>query len=121
MRTLSEKQQKQRQRQMEAQERRRWIFTAVFAFDGFVNAETVFEKRSQLAHLFSPVSSSGFPIWHHLWINIFNAVIAPVLVVQLWARIHAHRREQLAAEQEALRKAAPPTEGIWPPPPRPPV
>ena len=118
MRTLSEKQQKQHQKQMASLEKMRWWLTFTFLFDSLLNIVTLYEKRSQFASLFSPLSSSGFPIWHHLWVNIYLVIIGPILVFVWWVRIHNYRREQLAAEQEALQKAATPPDGVWPPPPQ---
>ncbi|MGI4791575.1 MAG: hypothetical protein ACRYFS_22355 [Janthinobacterium lividum] len=118
MRTLSEKHHRQIQQQRASLEKMRWAYTFVFSFDAILNAVTVFDKRSQLPYLFTPLSSMGLPVWHHIWINIFNVAIGPTLVALWWMRFHAYRRDQLAAEQEALRMTSKPTEGIWPPPPQ---
>lgn len=112
MRTLSEKQRKQRQKQMASQEKMRWWITFAFLFDSLLNIVSLYEKRSQFASLFSPLSSNGLPIWHHLWVNIYLAVSGPILVSVWWVRIYRNRRKQLAAEQLALQKAATSPEGV---------
>ena len=117
----SGKQIKQHQRYLESLVRNRWGYTASYFLMAGMNLQVIFEKRSQWPSLFVSPITAGIPLWHHIWVNIFSAVMFPLLVAYLWVRVHNYRREQLAAEQEALQKAAMPTEGVWPPAPQSPV
>ena len=76
----------------------------------------IFVKRAQWPHLLH-YPFAFVPFWGSIWVNIFSLVLFPFAIAKLWMRVHDYRREQLAAEQEALRKATLPTDGVWPPPP----
>ena len=118
MRVLTEEQQKKRQHSMEWQIRNRWAWTALFSFSAGISCLGIFEKRSQWPHLFAYPLSAGIPVWDSVWGNIFGIVVWALLLTQLWMRVHNSRREQIAAEQEALRKASTQAQGVWPPPPQ---
>ena len=117
MQIATEKQQKQRQRTLESLTGNRWAFTALYVFFMGTSLDSIIKKRSQWPHLFQVPLSLG-PLWHSVWENIFTFVCMSLFLVLLWRRIYNYRREQLAAEQEALRKAATPVEGVSPPPPQ---
>ena len=75
------------------------------------------QKRSQWPHLFTHPIPSGKTILDSAWANIAELALWSFVLAQLWVRVYNYRRELLAAEQEALQKAAKPPEGVWPPPP----
>ena len=120
MRIATEKQQKRHQRFLEKQLRNRWAYTALYSFWVLESIQRIFVKRAQWPHLLH-YPFSLVPFWGSIWVNIFSLVLFPFIITQLWLRIHNYRQEQLAAEQEALRKAASPTDGVWPPPPQSPI
>jgi len=115
---LTEKQQKQRQRTLEWQLRNRWFLTALYSFWPCESVWRILEKRSQWPHLFAYSPLFGVPFWDTIWVNIFNLVMFPTLLILMWVRIHNYRRDLLFAAQLALQKASQPPEGVWPPPPQ---
>ena len=118
MRVLTEEQQKKRQHSMEWLIRTRWFVTGVLLFGTALNIPEVFQKRSQFPTLFTLPSILGFWGVHSVWVNILCSVIGPLVAVSLWFRVYNYQREQIAAEQEALRKASTQAQGVWPPPPQ---
>ena len=117
MQIATEKQQKRHQQSLESLVRNRWRYTGLYALLTGLNLQTIFEKRSQWSSLFLPSITTGIPLWHHIWVNILSVVMFPLLIANLWMRVHHIRREQVLAEQEALQKTEPPPERVWPPPP----
>ena len=117
MRQMTEEQQEKRQRTLEWRVRWRWPATVLCLFGIAIQIAVILNKHSQWPMLFRcpPWASISFP--HSVWINIFDVTIASIALFQWWQRVHNYHREQLAAEQETLRKAAPPAGGIRPPPP----
>ncbi len=118
MRIATEKQLKRHQRRLESLIRNRWAWTALYVFMMMQSIVRIFDKRAQWPHLFAYPPSYGVPLWHSVWENILTIALFLFALIGLWWRVHNYRREQLAAKQEALRKAALPTDGIWPPPPQ---
>lgn len=117
MRRTTEEQQKKQQRRLESQVRNRWAWTALFLFNIGAAGLRTYEKRSQWPQLLQHPFSFSVPIWSSVVVSILTSILFLFALVQFWMRVHNYRREQLRAEQEALRKAAPPTVGVWPPPP----
>ncbi len=114
---LTEKQQKQRQRTIEWQLRNRWLWTAMCLFWIGESIQSIVVQRSQWPFLFKLPSPPTIPLWHHIYVNIFNLVMFSYLLILTWVRVHNYQRDLLLAEQMALQKAAKPTERVWPPPP----
>ena len=116
MRIVTEEQQKRHQQYLDSQVRNRWAWTGLYVLLVLEFIQSVFDKRAQWPHLLH-YPFAFVPFWDSIWVNIFGLIMFPLLTVNLWMRIYDIRREQLAAEQEALRKAVMPTDGVWPPPP----
>ena len=116
MRIATEQQQKRHQRYLESQVRNRWAWTGLYTFFILQSVLRIFDKRAQWPHLFH-YPFAFVPFWGSIWVNFVSLVLFPLVIAQLWVRVHNYRREQIAAEQEALWKAATPTAGAWPPPP----
>lgn len=117
MRTAAEKQQKRHQQYLDSQIRNRWALTASYLFTIAATTGMLLQKRSQWPHLFTHPIPSGKTILDSAWVNVAELALLAFNLFQLWVHVHNYRREQFLAEQEALRKAAMPADGVWPPPP----
>lgn len=116
MRQRTEEKQKEQWRFLEAQVRNRWAWTGLCLLPIGTSLDSILKKRSQWPHLLQTPLSLG-PLWHSVWENILVLVCMSFFLMLFWVRVYSYRREQLAAEQEALRKAATQANGVWPPPP----
>jgi len=116
MRQRAEEQQKKQQWYLQNQVRNRWAWTGLCLLFIGTSLNSILKKRSQWPHLLQTPLSLG-PLWHSVWENILVLVCMSFFLMLFWVRVYSYRREQLAAEQEALRKAATQANGVWPPPP----
>jgi hypothetical protein len=99
----------------------RWPTTLLMSFCLCESFAGIAQKRSQWPGLLEVRALTRLGDSDSIEVNILEACIWSYMLIQTWASVGAHRREQARAEQERLFREAASQEGVWPPLPKKPA